>query len=261
MRYRIDCAVFQPRGQAGLPDECFGSHNNGRLHVHLMQGVAASGTPGSTSELAEMAMALRRFDACVVVVTASNLAWARQALAAAIPNARIPFIALTDNLRSSAIGDLYRAGVRDFLCQPMCPDELRARIEHILDSSPEVPEASARVADTGSHYAVWPVIQSTESFCEGILLRSGGELDAFAVAAASRSATGKDSFRKMKCLIVSRFEQAFIRASLIRHSGNISMAARASQKHRRAFWGLMQKYDIDARQFRKGDSQRQARDG
>lgn len=261
MRYRIDCAVFQPKGSAQLPASWFGSHSGGRLFMHTVSGNPETAPDGAILELAHMSMALRRYDACVLVVNPDNLAWARQALVAAVPKGRIPFIAVTENLCASAIGDLYRAGVRDFICQPMCHDELRARIEHLLESTPEVAGPTSCVADVPGNYDATTIIPSAEAFCEGILLRSGGELDAFAIAAASRSATGKESFRKMKCLIVSRFEQAFIRASLIRHSGNISLAARASQKHRRAFWGLMQKYNIDPTPFRRGHSQRGASDG
>ena len=261
MRYRIDCAVFQPKGCRQLPQAWFGGHSAGRLFVHPVPGNLSGGPGGDTHELAQLSMSLRRYDACLVVVNQENLAWARQTLVAAVAQANIPFIALTDNLSAGAIGDLYRAGVRDFMLYPLCHDELRARIEHLLEPAAGVADPAPCVADTVGKYTSAPVIPSAEEFCEGILLRSGGELDAFAVAAASRSATGKDSFRKMKCLIVSRFEQAFIRASLDCHSGNISHAARACQKHRRAFWGLMQKYNIDPTPFRRGHSQRGASDG
>src|SRR5690606_985773 len=82
--------------------------------------------------------------------------------------------------------------------------------------------------------------------CSTILERTGLELDAYAAATASRSATSRESFRAAKSKIIERFETAYIKAALGRHSGNIAMAARSAQKHRRAFWALMRKYDIDA---------------
>src|SRR3546814_12809630 len=84
---------------------------------------------------------------------------------------------------------------------------------------------------------------------QSILERSGLELEAFAIASASRCATTKESFRAAKSQVIERFERAYIKAALGRHSGNIAMAARAAQTHRRAFWALMRKNDIDATPF------------
>jgi DNA-binding NtrC family response regulator len=63
------------------------------------------------------------------------------------------------------------------------------------------------------------------------------------------------SFREAKSLLVSQFERDYITHALDKHNGNIAMAARASQKHRRAFWALMRKYDIEAQAYRADDEQ------
>ena len=39
--------------------------------------------------------------------------------------------------------------------------------------------------------------------------------------------------------------------ALSRHHGNVARAARASSKHRRAFWALMRKHGIDAAPYRR----------
>src|SRR3546814_15833214 len=70
-----------------------------------------------------------------------------------------------------------------------------------------------------------------DALCATILERSGMELEAFAIASASRCATSRVSFRTAKSQIIERFERAYITAALGRHSGNIAMAARAAQKH------------------------------
>ena len=96
-----------------------------------------------------------------------------------------------------------------------------------------------------------PVTASELAFCDTILDRSGGELEAYAVAVAMQRATSRESFRAAKCQVVARFERAYIRAALGRHSGNITLAARMAQKHRRAFWALMRKHDIDPAPYRR----------
>ena len=65
--------------------------------------------------------------------------------------------------------------------------------------------------------------------------------------------TVKDSFREAKARLIERFEKEYIEQALERAQGNIAMAARASNKHRRAFWALMRKYEIDAEQYRVED--------
>jgi DNA-binding NtrC family response regulator len=54
---------------------------------------------------------------------------------------------------------------------------------------------------------------------------------------------------------VSNFERTYITEALIKHCGNIAMAARASNKHRRAFWALMRKHDIAAEPYRLDDGE------
>jgi DNA-binding NtrC family response regulator len=63
------------------------------------------------------------------------------------------------------------------------------------------------------------------------------------------------SFRDEKNSLVSNFERTYITQALIKHSGNIAMAARASNKHRRAFWALMRKHDIAAEPYRAEEDQ------
>ena len=63
------------------------------------------------------------------------------------------------------------------------------------------------------------------------------------------------SFRDAKNSLVSNFERTYITQALVKHGGNIAMAARASSKHRRAFWALMRKHDIAAEPFRSDDDE------
>jgi transcriptional regulator with PAS, ATPase and Fis domain len=55
------------------------------------------------------------------------------------------------------------------------------------------------------------------------------------------------SFRCMKAKAVAEFEQTFVRRLLLAHGGNITRAAQAAGKDRRAFWELMRKHQIEAK--------------
>lgn len=59
-----------------------------------------------------------------------------------------------------------------------------------------------------------------------------------------------ESFRDEKAKMTAAFERTFIERLLLAHHGNISKAARAAQKNRRAFWELIRKYHIDAENFK-----------
>ena len=61
---------------------------------------------------------------------------------------------------------------------------------------------------------------------------------------------GPKSFREAKALVLRQFERTYIQALLLAHRGNITRAARAARKNRRAFWELIRKHAIDVRSFR-----------
>jgi two-component system response regulator GlrR len=52
------------------------------------------------------------------------------------------------------------------------------------------------------------------------------------------------SFQSMKSQVVERFEREFLEAVLRAHDGNITQAARAAKKNRRAFWELLRKHNL-----------------
>jgi DNA-binding NtrC family response regulator len=54
------------------------------------------------------------------------------------------------------------------------------------------------------------------------------------------------SFKAVKAHAVAEFEASYVERLLIANDGNISKAARAAKKNRRAFWQLMRKHNIVA---------------
>jgi two-component system response regulator GlrR len=62
-------------------------------------------------------------------------------------------------------------------------------------------------------------------------------------------AAEEQSFQAMKSRAVQRFEHDFLATVLHAHHGNISRAAAAAKKNRRAFWQLLRKHGLlaDAR--------------
>jgi transcriptional regulator with PAS, ATPase and Fis domain len=65
---------------------------------------------------------------------------------------------------------------------------------------------------------------------------------------------GHEAFQWAKARAVAQFEATYIRGLLLSHQGNITRAAKAAGKNRRAFWELIRKHGIDAGRFRPGST-------
>jgi DNA-binding NtrC family response regulator len=59
-----------------------------------------------------------------------------------------------------------------------------------------------------------------------------------------------ESFQSMKARMVEQFERTYLQSLLIAHQGNITKAAEAAQKNRRAFFELIRKYGINVKKYK-----------
>lgn len=65
--------------------------------------------------------------------------------------------------------------------------------------------------------------------------------------------TGRqEAFQEAKAKVIEQFERHYIQELLLVHHGNITKAAWAAQKNRRAFWQLIRKHHIDVQEFKPG---------
>ena len=60
------------------------------------------------------------------------------------------------------------------------------------------------------------------------------------------------SFKDAKAHVVNSFERSYIERLLLSYQGNITRAAKAAKKNRRAFWQLIHKHQIDVQTFKHG---------
>jgi two-component system response regulator GlrR len=100
----------------------------------------------------------------------------------------------------------------------------------------------------------WPgnVRELEHAMARAVLMCTGDaigpeELD---LPQAGCPAPGTESFQSAKARAVKDFERLYIERMLLLHRGNISRAAEASAKNRRAFWQLIRKHRIDASRYR-----------
>lgn len=282
MRQQIDCAVLKLASHADWVESelqrASGALTRIRLHSLNWETSAAiaehdSGVRLAVNAFATSSVSLRRYDLCLLPVTIETLGWTRQALAAIPRGPFVPLVGLFSGLRSAAMQDLLELGLADFVRVPLDPDEFRARLLAVISKMPRPgtlrePQASPasgvgaipQNAPVGAHDAV------TRTGLRGVASRfgpGGRSLRTGSRHGGPQYGQGpkrdrtmqQESFRSAKSQVVDKFEREYIANALAATEGNIAMAARASSKHRRAFWALMRKHAIDAAQFRPEDDE------
>jgi two-component system response regulator GlrR len=88
------------------------------------------------------------------------------------------------------------------------------------------------------------VVEAAVALCDGPLIRASD------LALASEPTQCPASFRDAKARIITEFEHDYIVRLLCACAGNVSEAARAAGKNRRAFWELVRKHGIDVGELR-----------
>jgi len=83
--------------------------------------------------------------------------------------------------------------------------------------------------------------------CAGLIEPWDLELPA---ASPANGHFGEETFRCAKARVVRAFERQYLEHALRKHQGNISRAAAAASKNRRAFFELLRKHGIEADRFR-----------
>jgi two-component system response regulator GlrR len=100
----------------------------------------------------------------------------------------------------------------------------------------------------------WPGnVRELQHVMERAVLFAGGpvlqasEID---ITGAAETPSGADSFRAAKAQVVRQFERSYIEHVLADAAGNVTRAARAAKKNRRAFFALVRKHGIELHRFR-----------
>ncbi len=185
---------------------------------------------------------------------------------AKIREANVRIIAATNTNLAHAVEDgkfrrdlYYRLTITELELPPLRerPEDIQLLARHFLAISGEEVDADGAAAAPEvflklSQYD-WPgnirelenVIHRAVIFAKGRVIRENDIILPRPTAAVQR-----ESFKAEKAKVIAEFEKRYMLELLQTHQGNITKAAKAAQKNRRAFWELMRKHDIDIQKYK-----------
>lgn len=150
----------------------------------------------------------------------------------------------------------YRINILPVVLPPLRdrPEDIALLARHFLEKfatefGKPVSDFSPEVLRILRAYS-WPgnVRELEHSIERAVALTDSQILSAADVSLTSvPSQISRESFQAAKERVVARFEKEYLTEILLVHKGNITKAAQAAGKNRRAFWQLLRKHGINSR--------------
>jgi DNA-binding NtrC family response regulator len=153
----------------------------------------------------------------------------------------------------------YRLNVIPIILPPLRErrEDIKPLAEHFLaTSSAEFNQPAKQLTPAAMcklEFYDWPgnVRELEHTIERAVMLSQSTQIDETDIALPTQTAEIDDeSFQEAKARFVAEFEKSYIQKLLVTYQGNISRAAQAASKNRRAFWELIRKHRIDVSHFK-----------
>lgn len=157
----------------------------------------------------------------------------------------------------------YRLNIARVNLPPLCDrrSDLPLLAEHFLAKyAHEFDRSARRLSDAAMRKLIlydWPGnIRELENTIERAVMLTETDciFDTEIFLAEAESCIAEESFQESKARVITQFERTYLQNLMATHRGNVSQAARAAKKNRRAFWALIRKHDVDVQSFRTGST-------
>ena len=137
---------------------------------------------------------------------------------------------------------------------PLLAEHFLAKYAH------EFHRSALRLSDAAMRKLIrydWPGnIRELENTIERAVMLAETDciLDTEIILAEAESCIAEESFQDSKARVITQFERTYLQNLMATHRGNVSQAARAAKKNRRAVWALIRKHNVDVQSFRTGST-------
>ncbi|WP_028357558.1 helix-turn-helix domain-containing protein [Brackiella oedipodis] len=251
MRDYLEAAVIANAAQLDWVNPWLERHTTKKMQFSLFQ-LEPEAKPNI---VADMSWLLMRFDAVILPLTVKDLPWARLMLSHTqqSPLKATAMFAVANQVAPIAVYDLLRLGLHGYCDMHNAYQEMRVRLLQTLDqhqqqqqwhSGQHAGPKKSRLGTYGLTPAASAHYELTPAQAPQLQEHQG------AYFTLKYADWHRKTFKSAKQEIVNEFEQRYIAEALRRSHGNIALAARNVQKHRRAFWQLMKKYNIKAEAYK-----------
>jgi len=136
------------------------------------------------------------------------------------------------------------------------PEDIPCLVDHFIrkhsgDLNKEITSVSPAALQKLMLYS-WPgnVRELEHTIERAVIFCESSQLSESDIVLPVGKVKGADSFQQAKAKIIEQFEREYIQRLLVSCNGNISRAAQAAKKNRRAFWELMRKHHIDVQNLK-----------
>lgn len=231
--FKIDVGVFVPVDTFQIGDLSF-------PHPQVLQ---------------ELSLVFERYDCIIMPITPDTLIWTRIVLSQIHDTLRFPIVALSHNVQPIAFVDLAGKGISDYIFESDNVTILRVRLLNLLEKQKTVSVTTVKPLKLTEPRKDVPM--KVLSFFAN-LLQEEKEKERKHRKRTARTGRNKpqenidytESFREAKCRVVTEFERNYVVGVLRAANGNIAVAAQRANKHRRAFWELLRKHQINPDDYR-----------
>lgn len=267
MREKIECGVFFLEGFGAWVDEFIEETHRQTNKIQLFKINIQQFLPCDSFEaggkyfphpnaLRELAIIFERYDCLIIPVLPETLIWTRVSLAQLREPLHFPLIALPHNVQPLAFMDLASLGIGEYIFEKDDVSIMRIRLTNIIERHKASTAQLQQVLRKSADFFQTPMIMHETTIANS--QRDLSSIDKTKIAKKRKKVVKNldnnmlysDPFQVAKAKVIKEFEKNYVSHALMATKGNICAAAQRSNKHRRAFWGLMRKYEIDAEDYR-----------
>ncbi|NOL48721.1 hypothetical protein [Pelistega europaea] len=203
----------------------------------------------------ELSLVFERYDCIIIPITPETLIWTRIVLSQLQSPLKFPLVALSHRVQPIAFVDMAGKGISDYIFEGDSAIVLRVRLLNALGRqktllAQERLVTTDRIGDEPRQEVSSRVLSFFANLLQEEKERKRRRSIGSSQSNKIENVDYAETFQVAKARVVTEFERKYVVNALRAANGNIAVAAQRANKHRRAFWELLRKYQIDPDDYR-----------